>query len=388
MINTYHIRKEINSIAKEALSDYFQPIRYIFKSLNKTLSFEEEKKTLTLKYEKNLNVLRVIQKSVCFNQGKYLEYTFLTAEKHRNLKDAFRENKNDLDNISILTANLTNYINKTFYENTRENFKILHAYFKHRKGRDPRICIKGNFRLNNKSTVVSVFRDEMVNYESGSEVSENFGFKSVYKTGKYYIENNIPKATAEGTYYNPRLDKKRVRDLLGYDKNQNIKKWSECWVGDKSENNSSFYKSTLIVPMTLWNNKVSDEFKKLINMANVDRTIFGFLCFDHEDEDYFNEEEDTSVGYVFADIISMYVFTRLVYMEISKTFSSAESWLDENNVIPDTESLSAIWKNIPSSLDPDEILGIKTKETKDNDLFTLDEGLLKFANSLNENANE
>lgn len=90
---------------------------------------------------------------------------------------------------------------------------------------------------------------------------------------------------------------------------------------DRRWKDKLFYKSTLIVPMTLWNNDLSEEFKELVNLDNVDRTIFGFLCFDHVDADYFDEENDVALGYVFADILSMYIFARLIYMESSKTFS-------------------------------------------------------------------
>ena len=207
-----------------------------------------------------------MQKAVCFNQGRYLEYNFITAEKHKNLKTAFHENKNDIDNIAKLAKELMDYINTKFYEDTHENFKILHAYFKSRRGSDPRICIKGSFRAGHKSTVVSVFRDSLVNYDSNSEVDMNYGFQSVFKTGAYYLENNVPKAAAEGRYFNPRLDLNCVKNYLGNTKGKGITEWSDCWIGDKAEK-SSFYKSTMIIPMTLWNNKVSDDFKKLINLS-------------------------------------------------------------------------------------------------------------------------
>ena len=372
-------------MAKEALEDYFQPIKYLFSIFNRSLSLEEEKKALQLRQNNSLSVLRVIQRAVCLNQGEYLQYTFITAEKHRKLKDAFRKDKSDLKSISFLTKELMDYINGKFYENTRENFKLLHAYYQGRKGPNPRICIKGSFKMNDKSSVVSVFRDRMVDYDSDSEIEKNHGFYSIYKNGMYFLENDIPNATAKGRYFNPRLNKECVRNYLGYDKGEKIKKWSRCWAGE-GKDPSSYYKSTLIVPMTLWNNKVTDEFKDLVNMDKVDRTIFGFLCFDHADENYFDEENDVSVGYVFADIMSMYVFTRLVYMEISKTFSSVESWLGENSIDLNLEPLAALWKNIPSKLDVRDILNPKLRKTTNNDLISIDDDLLNFAKGLKNNS--
>jgi len=51
------------------------------------------------------------------------------------------------------------------------------------------------------------------------------------------------------------------------------------------------------------------------------RTIFGYLCFDHVEENYFNDDIDIDVGYIFADIISLYMVTRSIYTELSTTYS-------------------------------------------------------------------
>lgn len=377
MVTTHYAHKSFRSMAKDAIEEYFSPIRFILSLLDQKLSAENKKKELEIKYVDSKNVLKVIQKAICFNQGEYLQYTFVTAEKHRLLKDTFRKNKNDRDKILFLAKDLVDYINCKFYENTHENFKLLHAYFNLIHGTIPRICIKGNFRVNNKSTVVSVFRDELVDYDSDVEIEKNSGFYSIYKSGMYFLENNIPKATASGSYFNPRLKRNNVRKYLGYDKSKEITDWKKCWV-EQSSDSSSYYKSTLIIPMTLWNNKVSKEFKALINMDNVDRTIFGFLCFDHTNTNYFDEENDVSIGYVFADIISMFIFTRLIYMEISKTFSSVENWLDKNSINTRTKHLKSLWKSIPDNLDLDSILNFKIKKTTHNDLFPIDNDLLKF----------
>lgn len=368
-------------MVREALEGYFEPIKFILSLLDKNISYQNEKRSLEVKHENILNVLRVIQKAVCFNQGKYLQYSFLTAEKHRKIKDAYRDNKFDTENILSLRNELVDYVNCKFYENTHDNFKFLHAYFNKRKDTNPRICIKGSFRANNKSTVVSVFRDGLVDYNSDVEIEKNSGFYEIYKSGMYFLENDIPKATATGKYFNPRINTENAKNYLGLKKTKNIKEWKDCWV-DASSDLSSYYKSTLIIPMTLRNNKVSEEFKALVNMANVDRTIFGFLCFDHTDNNYFDKENDVAVGYVFADIISMYIFTRLVYMEISKTFSDVETWLEENHIDTITKSLESLWKRIPSNIDGESLLDFKIIKTKHNGLFPIDDDLLKFVKGI------
>lgn len=367
----------------DALRLYFQPLKYLYVLFHKSISLEDERKALQLRLDDVATVLKVIQKAVCFNQGAYLQYSFITAEKHKKLKKAFHKDA-DAQHISMLAKDLMDFINEDFYNNTFENFKFLRAYFKNRKGPDPRICIKGSFTVDNKTTVISVFRDDTVDYDSDTQIEKNYGFYKIYNTGTYYLENNIPLASARDRYFNPRLDNECAKKLLSSRQKFTKKEWKDCWI-EKSNKPSAYYQSTLIVPITLWNNSVSEEFKKLINMENVDRTIFGFLCFDHEEVNYFKKEEDVAVGYVIADILSLYVFTRLVYMEISKTFNSVEQWLDSKKVDIKPESLATLWKSVPIDLDVDKILAFKPKKTKQNDLFSVDHDLLKFIGTISAN---
>ena len=79
--------------------------------------------------------------------------------------------------------------------------------------------------------------------------------------------------------------------------------------------------------MTLWNNSLSDSFKDLINISNIERSIFGFLCLDHPESGYFQEEKDVNVGYIIADLLSLYLINRLNYTDNSKTFLSVKNHL-------------------------------------------------------------
>ena len=113
-------------------------------------------------------------------------------------------------------------------------------------------------------------------------------------------------------------------------------------------------------------------------MKEVDRTIFGFLCFDHVDENYFDQENDVSVGYVFADLLSMYVFTRLIYMEISKTYSKIEKRLGEQTIPVEIEKLKSAWKELPSVHDLNDMLNVKIKQSNNNSLFPIDNDLIAY----------
>ncbi len=94
--------------------------------------------------------------------------------------------------------------------------------------------------------------------------------------------------------------------------------WQNCW--EKFTNQTpcpnSFYKSTLVIPMTLRNETFSREFEKLVlngdkNKANK-KTMFGFLCIDHRHTDYFNLDSDVRIGYIFADILSLFLIVRKI----------------------------------------------------------------------------
>lgn len=370
-------KQSVVSMVMDGVIAYFKPLFYIASLFDKTISSETKIKMLVRRYEASLTTLQAIKKAVCFNQGEYLQYTFLTAEKHRTLKDTFRERPDDFPTLTRLFQELTDYVNRHFYEDVHENFKLLHAYFHKRGNKMPRICLKGNFKTPNKEKIVSVFRDRIVSYDSDTEIEKNYGFQYIYKTGTYYIENNIPKAVMEDRYTNPRLDNSLVKELMRKSDNTPAKLWRDCWIGDKSDA-SSCYKSTLIIPMTLWNNRVDEEFKELFNMENVDRTIFGFLCFDHVDENYFDQEHDVSVGYVFADLLSMYVFTRLTYMEISKTYSAIEKQLSEQKISVKTEKLKSAWKELPSVQDLNAMLNVKIIRSNKNDLYPIDNNLIEY----------
>ena len=115
--------------------------------------------------------------------------------------------------------------------------------------------------------------------------------------------------------------------------------WVKCWRGNKdelkttaTEDHQNCYKSTLIIPLTLWGNKLGPRFKNKIRMKDIGRTIFGYLCLDHISTDYFNSVLDVDSGYVYADILSLYLLIRIVYIDQSETFSDVRKLLLKNNI--------------------------------------------------------
>jgi hypothetical protein len=56
------------------------------------------------------------------------------------------------------------------------------------------------------------------------------------------------------------------------------------------------------------------------------RLIFGFLCFDHRERNYF-EKNDVAIGYIFADIMSLYFFRTWTLTRLSQVYSETKKRL-------------------------------------------------------------
>lgn len=321
--------REASKSCKHAIKAYFQPLKS-YKELEELTAFPER-----IAYEKHLSA---IKDCMCFNQGSIVQYFYIASEYHKELKEYLTKNElvND-QHVKILTDKLINYLNIKFEEFTHVNFELLHNYFQGRDKHSPRFCLKGNFKVDRTGEqVITVFRDTKVGYISDCEIEKNTGFWHIKNTGKHFLCNDIPKAAAEGKYLNPRLSKERViaykkqrvaSNLVTlWVKRKNLSSWASCWKDyDRDQDRHSFYKSTLIIPMTLVNNVLDEDF--ILKIPNADKLIFGFLCIDHVKENYF-KESDVTAGYIFADMISIYLFTRKLFTEISKTFSAVDHFLE------------------------------------------------------------
>ncbi len=377
--HTNYASPSFRTFLKNVIYEYFSPI---FISWNKFESITKKLDIVSKEVDEQLSskkALVITQKAVCFNQSALIQYTYLMAEKHKALKDIYRDDQNNSLEIEKRAKDLIYYLNTEFHKVVFRNFELLHSYFSERSKIKPRICLKGNFNTHHSDIVITVFRDSQVSYQSDYDISENTGFDEVANHGKYYLCNNIPKAVAVGAYKNPRIDIlkiKKTKDISGRDKHLQ-ENWKTYWKDSQAiEDDRAFYKSTLIIPMTLWNSELSDEFRKKIKIKNIGRTIFGFLCIDHIEEDYF-KDADIRTGYVFADLISNYVFQRSVYTDLSKTFGTIIKELGSKVDSTSSQMPDSIrWDDLHSISNDD--LELKLKESRDNYLFGLDEELIEY----------
>lgn len=330
---------------------------YIYNKIREFLHFLlGDKKTYILSkykydcyetHESYKNLILLIKQSACDNQGIFANYFYSGGKLHKEIKtENTRINNKGLEGetgkeLEKHCNNLEKYLNEGLIKAIKINERHLLLYFKNRSKTPPRVVVKA---FNNEK-IVDVYRNQP-KYYTEYGVEENTGFDHVHNTGQYFICNDIPSEAAKDEYFNPRLINKHVRAYLEQVNRNNGKhdqsRWIDCWVPQLSSSDQksfkpspdSCYKSTLIVPMTLLNNEgLSDDFcvhfkiPRVHSDTDIGRAVYGFLCFDHTDVNYFQDPLDIKVGYIFADLLSLFFIEHLNYTQYSTTFQEAQEKL-------------------------------------------------------------
>lgn len=252
-------------------------------------------------------MLEILRNSICYNQGELIQFFYLT-----NYFYTHHTSKKGGDQISEWGKVLDSFIKIKIQEICKQNFLYLNQYYELSERKNVRICVK----ILSDNLLIDLARNTEKNNKNIS-VELDSGVKYIIEKGVYYLNNDIPNSIINNEYANPNIDiKKFNREKQSTNEIISIlSNWKNYWRHDcnsPNDNNSRYYKSTLIIPMTLKNNALSDLFVKLTKFPNVDREIFGFLCFDSTKINFFNKN-DINIGYIFADIISLYILCMLKY---------------------------------------------------------------------------
>lgn len=261
--------------------------------------------------------ISVIKKLTCLNQAEAFQFWCILSWRHMEIKSAI-----DVDSSDTLLKKIRDFdkfsIDKIAEVFTKNISYILEYFSLTRNGiQAPRISIKIPVGIGSNQGLIEIAKSVGVNSERIYKTSENTGFQTVAHTGKFYINNEIPRSAITGNYINPRLNHEVIASINV----NNSDEWAKCW-SDEGGGGASCYKSTLIVPMTLVNSKLIPEFReRFIPDQDDTRTIFGFLCFDHPTENYFNEADDVSIGYIAADWMSLYLMAFRNYTVNSKIYN-------------------------------------------------------------------
>lgn len=298
----------------------------------------------------NVNNQNVIQGLVNFNQSQFAEFSFESSIRHKQLKELYQEfltfSSINIEQKQILKEQVKEKIEELDKFTSEEFFAIfigsfnnyLVRYFKDRSVILPRACIK---LLDSDTGYIStLFRTTGDDLGDPYNPKLNTAFQIASEVGNpYFLSNNIPNDVKDG-YKNARINNDRA---LNYKepgifncyknwKNKSKKSWVDrqwigCWTDCDDELDHSFYKSTLVVPISI---KISDLkhdlFKNKFHVFdNAYRILFGFLCFDHRDTGYFNKNFDLEIARTLADLLSLYYIVQLQYTSYSSTYQDARA---------------------------------------------------------------
>lgn len=290
-------------------------------------------------------LLQILQKATTFNQTMITHYSYVGSDWHKKLRiarDSGRPPSELLRHFKTLFA----FLDKEFEAAVAHNATFLRASFDDRGGPSPRICLKSNMISDRGNRILPLFRDTAVTYDSSVDVSGNTGFAEIARTGNFFVEHDIPAAALHGNYINPRLNTKAIRkrfpkptpaalDELNRD-------WKSFWYDSgREKNEAAFYKSTLIMPLKLWDSDISTEFRAFLEKFQISSRIYGYLCLDHTSARYFKPDVDLNTSKIFSDVLCTMLLLRMkwtTYSSNTKAVSEIKDvadWLrTQNDKVP------------------------------------------------------
>ena len=260
--------------------------------------------------------MKTIREFICYHQKQIMKFEYTLSELHRKLKDLLKEENHNIENLNIaydeLTFNSFLLMQEIFQES---NDFILNTLG--RKDDNLRFIIK----LVDHESVVDIYRNHEINvlFHESDYLNNTAFSKIIQDNAKFYLNNNLEESFRNEKYKNPRLQE----NLL----------WEESWKNYSDEKVSdNYYNSTLVMPMAITNSGVDEDslfYKKYFKAQNQGkvssstRAIWGFVCFDTKQKDYFTEE-DIELAYIITDILSLYIVFYYNYVMSSATTHTFE----------------------------------------------------------------
>lgn len=268
-----------------------------------------------------------LREMVCELQGNYAQFAVVAHNLHKTLREEWSTAPNTQlhainESRKRLYLHLINNARKAC--TTVEKFGKEH--FANRSKFKPRFCVK--LPCEPDCEILDDLYRCSGAYNHRVKASENTAFNFIRRTGKSFVSNDLV-AEVFGTmdYVNPRLDTHQVKAHYPklaagkrrfhsyYKRDVADAQWQSLWkepTGGPSLDYRSCYKSTLVVPMTLINAQLADEFKEFVlggdDSTRYSKLTFGFLCWDHINANYF-QDHDEHFGYIAADLLSLFMIT-------------------------------------------------------------------------------
>jgi hypothetical protein len=168
---------------------------------------------------KTLQFLQFLNECVHSSQSELAEYSFLSSNKHREVKDILSkinveqdagenlEYSNLIklaDNIKSLEEYLYFGLEKVF----KKNHEHINKYFSQRSKIEMRGCLK----LIAGNQLITLFRqpDEELISEISVKPDDNTAFETIVQGNPFYLCNDIPSAVESNDYNNTRINRKLV----------------------------------------------------------------------------------------------------------------------------------------------------------------------------------
>ncbi len=338
--------KTLSSVARSTAKMYFEPLLLVRDLIMDTPGLEPSERSGSGSATKELGLTKwfsIVDEAMCLNQSLLMEYSRTAVQHLSNIRAENLKKNKDAQLLLQSTQGFIEHLDDEFKKLAEIDFGYLSQYFSGRGPVGPRVCIKGCAQVGETQMVIPIMRDTEANYASDVDIGFNTSFRRVCESGRYYLNNNIVEGALTGEYQNARFDpeaiSRYVSSIKGFSKTtakkwaSRITNWPSFWRdGSIVEDPTAFYKSVIVTPIALVNdhkhlNYVFDKIRS--GKRTINSIIFGFLCLDHIDIDFFDEERDIRVCDVFANLLSYFVTTRLLYAE-SLTFKKALRYLEEN----------------------------------------------------------
>lgn len=307
----------------------------------------------------------------------YWRFAFTALEAHKTLRQV--QGGRDKTAITPALDNLETYITVAIDNALDRNFQLLLDYFAVRvratplSPQPPRIALKlivppeDKTSGYEKSIVFTRKRSgkELRKYKSQYPLETHSVFLDILRTGEAQVVQDIPERCGNGPYRNARLDPGMAKAYFDRRCEGEIsdaypdEPWIACWKDEHPKqprkmpgqaHATSCYKSTLVIPVTLVGHIKAlldgdieeqgqdiafvKEFAEKVGASEVaiERFLLGFLCLDHVDRNYFEHgrsSNDMHLGYMVADMISLYILLNMVLWDYSETVKEAKTILSE-----------------------------------------------------------
>ena len=319
-------------VVKRAVADapalFFDPINQIIKLFRS----EGIKTTSDIAGQALKRTIDATHGLVTYHQKGIIEYIFSSSKKHKALREELSKTVFQQRRLQGLLDDLTDHLNMGFFEACAASFTHLHAHFRDRSRTPPRISIRGSFKTTGSASVVTIFGDSVKYGDTHLFINDDTSLQASASTGRYFFCNDLVEGVAEGIYSNSYIKNDVVRNVLSTSPVMGRfaleRRWNTIWSKFQEKGGSRPpSKSILVIPITLFSTHINSDFLQRIDVSDESQLIFGFICFEHDDVGYFIRDIDIPFGYVAADLLSVYAFHRMKYLDFSEVYKKAHESL-------------------------------------------------------------